>query len=118
MESSEPEIVPHGTILARMSDRLDALADDIHQIEQTIGGDIDGTQAKSFQVIRRLQRLDLVRQSLEDLALLSLTLSRDPGADLDCGTISKLRLDVTRTLLRPDTATRSSAVTVGDVDLF
>ena len=109
------------TLMRRISDRLDALAGDVHAIEHIIGEELGTGRAQPSTGITRLQRLDFIRQSLEDLALLSHLLSRDSTGTVRSGIAEKLRLDATKTMLDPSplaVAEPFSSPTIGDVDLF
>ena len=106
-------------VLRRLSEHLDGLAAEVLQIEQAIGEDLGDGVSRAAATITRLQRLDFLRQSLEDSALLVLLLSR--AERVPEAMQGKLRLDTTRALLAcdqrrvpPSFPLRSS----GDVDLF
>lgn len=108
-------------ILKRLSDHFDGLATEVFHIEHALGGEIDRTVPNDPEIITRLQRLDFLRQTLEDVAILMLRLSKAHDGALDPKLMSKVRLDSTKDLLasvRNSPAVIINQDTVGDVDLF
>lgn len=109
-------------LLARLARRLDAMAEDVHEIEQLIAEAPMGDTVPDAAGITKLQRLDFVRQALEDMALLSLFAARHCEGVLPGTFARKLRLDATRALFTPaDTAWQDAAqprASAGEVDLF
>ena len=119
--SARPDKLPARTVLARMSWHIDALAEEVHAIEHAIGEELTGREGQSTVTIIRLQRLDYLRQSLEDLAQLSLCLSAS-GDEIEAeAAVAKLRLASTRTLLGDPVAADEPPLrkaASGDLDLF
>ncbi|MEM6887349.1 MAG: hypothetical protein AAF636_04325 [Pseudomonadota bacterium] len=114
-------------LLERMSDHLDALAAKVFEIEDAIGKAIKNDCSKSHEgaTITRLQSLDFLRQSLEDLALLSCYLSQNSQRITDgrmpANALSvNLKLDVTRAIVvgAAKGAVALHAEGDGDLDLF
>lgn len=129
--SADPAFPPDQTlegVLHRMSTHLDGLASLAHDVEHAIA-DQRGTQHADAGSDRmaRLQNLDFLRQYTEDLALLTLHLSK---LDLAATRISghqivklshRVRLERTRALLFPQAepvGAEAPSITTGDVDLF
>ncbi|KIN61102.1 hypothetical protein Z945_2087 [Sulfitobacter noctilucae] len=109
-------------MLRRLSGQLDHLAAEVFRIEHALGDGLAVSELRDMATVHRLQRLDYVRQSLEDAALLSLFLSDGQGS-MDAGSIAdRLRLEETRQLLAPttkyNTAQMQMPAAVGEVDLF
>lgn len=107
-------------VLKRLARQLDHLAAEVHRIEHAIGDGLAVSDLRDSDTVQRLQRLDYLRQSLEDMALLSLFLS-DAGEDPCHGDLApRLRLEATRQLLDPRGvhAVKPAPPLVGDVDLF
>ncbi|MEW9921881.1 hypothetical protein AB2B41_19915 [Marimonas sp. MJW-29] len=120
MKEPAPELTLGG-VLGRLSEYLDGLADEIHAVEFVIGEELGSGLSQATSGITRLQRLDFVRQSLEDLAILTLALSRQSKGDLPPGIGAQLRLDATRHLLRSKSRSHWAVAqdeSLGDVDLF
>lgn len=109
-------------LLAGMSVQMDSLATEVHRIEHAIGDELAMASTPRTQTITRLQRLDFLRQSLEDLALLLHFLSKDHNGVLELNLSEKLRLDVTKALFKDgcpmDPALLPDEKIRGDVDLF
>lgn len=121
-----PKSQPIVGVLHRMSAHLDDLAARVYHVEHAIGDDLLGAGPQAASNIQRLQTLDLLRQSLEDMALLTLYLSQ--CSDLSMLQVKqpqiladKLSLDVTKSLLMARLVPSPSSYTSesnGDVDLF
>lgn len=120
-DAAAPEL-KLATLLERVSGSLDALADIVHGVEHTIGGELGNGKAMPMESITRLQQLDLIRQTLEDLSILSLALSKDRDGVVQPDVAEKLRLTATKELLKAAPAhaeaTRGTPVDSGAVDLF
>ena len=119
-----PELTSEA-LLTRLSRYLDHLADEVQKVEQTIAAPPEDGDALPGSAIVQLQSLDRLRQSLEDLALLTLCLGRTDAMGrpaLECpGQIrNNLRLEATRALFdQPCGATRPvRREASGEVDLF
>lgn len=108
-------------LLKRVSHHLDSMASEIHGIEHTIGEELVSISTQRMESITRLQRLDFLRQSMEDLALLTLFLSNNHDGSIDIGLAEKLRLETTKQLVLGNAdplALPSSQNSLGEVDLF
>ncbi len=113
--------IPRAELLKRLSDHLNALAGDVQQIEHAVSGSLDGPHTQDPNTVMRLQRLDFLRQSLEDLAFLSLDLSRTQGDQINVSVAMNLKLDATRGLLDRGCGKVQRVEgtnSAGDVDLF
>ena len=117
--------LPLETFLSRVSDHLDLLAAQVHDLEEAIGSAVlDNPNAVQVE-ITRLQGLDYVRQCLEDLALLTtvfenqLTESGFEFSNID-SVRSKLKLEITKGILCNESGNGpvSEKRAVGDFDLF
>lgn len=109
-------------LLGRISVQMDGLASEVHRIEHAVGDELALSGPREAETITRLQRLDFLRQSMEDLALLFHFLSRDHDGVHAPDLASKLHLDVTKALVddnwHVDTTFMPNEKTIGDVDLF
>ncbi|MFT6674179.1 MAG: hypothetical protein ACJAVM_000350 [Sulfitobacter sp.] len=120
--SSQPLI----GLLSRVSAHLDDLAARVYHVEHAIGDEFSTTGPQSADTIQRLQTLDLLRQSLEDLSLLMLYVSQsDSLTDQALSGIDKLtarlHLNATKALLSPyydPDNPPSRPFSEGEVDLF
>lgn len=121
-----PATQPLVGILHRMSSHLDDLAARVYHVEHAIGDEFSTSGPQAAATIQRLQTLDLLRQSLEDLSLLVLFVSQ---SDDLCGQsvneinqlANRLSLDTTKALLTPQycpTRRGSLPREEGEVDLF
>ena len=108
--------LPRQQILRRISDHLDQLAEEVHAIEHALGAEVSNLSRES-STIKRLQRLDFLRQSLEDTALLMHFLATEQPDQAQPDIARKLRLDTTRALMATDAAA-GEAPGLGEVDLF
>lgn len=119
--SSLPEL-GLSTVLARVSASLVSLADLVHGVEHAIGAELGpGTASLSAGNITRLQHLDLVRQTLEDLSILSMALAKDSDGVVNTHIAEKLRLAATKQLLAAQVSPSLSnepLADTGTVDLF
>lgn len=122
MSHYSPQYLALNGVLERLSNHLDGLADEVHQIEHAVGEELGSADYNGSENIMRLQRLDFLRQSLEDMALLTLGLSHAEQGRVDIAMTQKLRLDASREVLlhalrtvKPPTL---GGKTRGDVDLF
>jgi hypothetical protein len=108
-------------LMPRLSQHMDMLAAEVHRVEQTLGGTFEKAPSLGGATIMQLQSLDFLRQSLEDLALLTHTLGRlatehAPDA-LDAELLSsKCRLASTRRLMAQ--VAEADAGPEGTLDLF
>lgn len=108
-------------VLRRLSMHLDGLAADVHAIEHAIGEESGRNPVAHNSYIKRLQRLDFLRQSLEDLALLNLFLADHVSGTLSSSLGQSLRLASTKALLNPDAREPETSISnacIGDLDLF
>lgn len=91
-------------LLQKISSHLDILADQTHVIEHAVGQHLCPSMQQQSAAITQLQSLDYLRQSLEDLAILTQLLSRsDCCGDLPAEAINeilnKLNLQDTKALV-------------------
>ena len=106
-------------LLGRVAGHLDHLADEAYLLEQAVCDAWDSKDSKDPAAIQQLQKLDFLRQSLEDCALLTQLLSRlDMKAPELDPLIQKLRLESTRALFATPAAPVPPAAHSGEVDLF
>ncbi|WP_300030376.1 hypothetical protein [uncultured Roseobacter sp.] len=125
MKNAQIKSVSLAKVMERASNQLDLLAAQVFDLEETIGSTLSDDTIARGSDITRLQALDYLRQCLEDLALLTMLLNRDPKqkdiliADAE-QLASKLKLEVTRGLLSPEKSESEAPRkrVVGDVDLF
>lgn len=103
---------------------LDKLAGQVFDLEETIGCTIASEKASDPQTITNLQALDFLRQSLEDLALLTLLLGNSKKKTLGLNELrqvgEKLKLKSTRSLLEGENCHHfgEKTASLGDLDLF
>ena len=108
-------------VLQRVSSHLDGLAGEVHALEYVIGEELGSGTTHPSSGITRLQRLDFLRQALEDLAILTLAMAGQSKGRMHHATASKLRLDTTKQLLCAASDGLKQPVqkpSNGDVDLF
>lgn len=105
-------------VLRHLSAHLESLAEDVHEIEVLVSQELGKTRSLGTDGITRLQRLDHVRQSLEDASLLVHFASRTCEGGLPAATAMKLRLEATRNLLVGQPLQKPRNEPAGDVDLF
>jgi len=108
-------------VMRRVSAHLDGLATEVNEIEHAIGDEIEQRSAIENTYIQRLQRLDYLRQSLEDLALLNRCIAENVSGSLDTKLSSRLSLATTKKLLdRQSSGTDAKLVSdhLGEVDFF
>lgn len=103
-------------ILSRASEHLDSLAEEVLAVEHALGEEL-GQMPQKPGNIGRLQRLDYLRQSLEDAAMLMHILSKEGQSGVADDVQGKLRLETTRALLRSGVSTAPAAA-AGQVDFF
>ncbi|WP_299507980.1 hypothetical protein [uncultured Roseobacter sp.] len=124
MQSETSQLDPMPAIVGRLSCYLDKLAGQVFDIEETICQALADSTESSKNTITDLQALDFLRQSLEDLALMTLLLSERDGKDLGAkglhGVSDKLKLRTTRSLLEGKEPSIFGAEehTLGDIDFF
>lgn len=127
MPSLEQHEVALDVLMERMSDHLDLLASKVFDIEEALGKAIQEPARGQHEIetITRLQSLDFLRQSLEDLALLSCSMSKHASTlstrDLPVGTFKDvLRLESTKKILFGTDLSDERLQTKegGDLDLF
>ncbi|WP_298912251.1 hypothetical protein [uncultured Roseobacter sp.] len=124
MHNETPQADHISLIVGRLSSYLDKLAGQVFDIEEAIGQTLSNNSVSNKNAITDLQALDFLRQSLEDLALMTLLLS-------DCGKCSvsasmlgaigdKLKLRTTRLLLDGHEPNQfgHDQESLGDLDLF
>ena len=112
-------LVPVSDILGRLSDHLDMLAGQVLATEEAVGSALREDHARLENAMGRLQSLDYLRQSLEDCAILTLSLAAQQNGENGLVSIDqldpKLRLETTKDLLVPHGRERQRG---GDVHLF
>ena len=117
----ENKFVPIKELIRSVSAHLDGLAAEVHAIEHAIGDTPSQDFLAEGTYIQRLQRLDFVRQSLEDLALLNLFISEHCSGELNEAKGKRLNLAATQALLtrhRVEPPPVTAEHCIGDVDLF
>lgn len=108
----------------RLSSYLDKLASQVFDLEQNIGSAVWSSNAPAPETITNVQLLDYLRQSLEDLAMLTLLLGRSDQLEtvfVELNSISEsLKLDTTKSVLRgmPVVEFGSKVDDRDEVDLF
>lgn len=113
-------------VLSRLSAHLDRLGNQIHGIEQAISQQFCANSPPLAGTITQLQSLDYLRQSLEDLTMLTLLLSRADGMgclrkSLAAEISEKLNLNDTKALIFGHSAGAAFAPSInnpGDFDLL
>ncbi|MEP5729683.1 MAG: hypothetical protein ABJL67_09925 [Sulfitobacter sp.] len=120
MFQTDPELTMQA-LIQRLSGHMDVLASEVHQIEFAVAEEFTQPGSKVPRNIARLQRLDFLRQALEDMALLLLYLSEDCFGKVDPEIPDRLRLEVSKSLLEngaPQASNLGSEEELGEVDLF
>lgn len=119
------DALPVGIMLQRLSGHLDDLAAEIDQIEHAICDELDHASTPADNRIQRLQRLDFLRQSVEDVALLCVLMAKDRGLGacrgIDPAIAEKLYLQHTKNLFAttpPPAGDAASGAAGNEVDLF
>ncbi|MCV3272055.1 hypothetical protein [Roseobacter sinensis] len=115
---------PISTINIRLSSYLDKLAGQIFDLEEAISHAVDTSSSAEPQTITSLQSLDFLRQSLEDLAIMTLLIGQENKVSLTAPEIEKisqkLKLKVTCAVLEgqqhDDFGTKKDSA--DDLDLF
>ena len=124
MNSENGSDQPVRDVLKRLSAYLDKLAAQVFDLEDTVGQTVNNRNETNSETITNLQALDFLRQSLEDLALMTLLLATSDKTCLNSKEINdvgkKLKLKTTRSLLEGQGSQYSSREieTRGDLDLF
>ena len=113
-----PKEVSVDRMLRRLSVHMEGLANNVHEIEMLVSKELGNGRVLGVDGISRLQRLDHLRQSLEDASLLVHFASRCCKGTLPANTARKLRLEATRDLLGPQPPQGSEPGRSGEVDLF
>jgi hypothetical protein len=107
-------------VLANLSSHLDAIAGQIFEIEEAVGLLLVQRVNMESSTIARLQKLDFVRQSLQDIAILSHLLKReDCSIHIEIETIvPKLKLEETVRLVTGSNQFVTDTHLQGDIDFF
>lgn len=112
-------------ILERLSSYLDKLAAQVFSLEEAVGQVVEVEKKSDSQTIKKLQTLDFLRQSLEDLAMMVLMLASDTGESsigaTDLAKVEKkLKLKITKAILRGETyhIFEDKLEDIGELDLF
>ena len=124
MQQGAEHSIPLAGVLKQISAHLDTLAANVFSIEEAVAETVSNARTTTRGSISDLQKLDFLRQSLEDTALLLHLLSHQQhmsGTALGevCCIASKLKLNTTQALLSfsSEQATQKAEVS-GDLDLF
>lgn len=123
---SEPQRCETPTIFLNMSVHLTKLAAQVHAIEHELGKQLDADAPLQATSIIQLQNLDYLRQSLQDLVVLSLSLSKTECtgvlSEAEVSVMNQqLKLKDTRSILSRQIETSAPGPTVpafGDLDIF
>ncbi|MEP2474730.1 hypothetical protein [Roseobacter sp.] len=124
MPESDPVDEPSSKLQFRISSHLDSLAEQVFLLEETIGKTLGSRETLDQETISNLQNLDFLRQSLEDLALLTLAMSEIDTVSLEESTLNyfcgKVKLKVTKALIgdKPFHSFGSEIDGEQDFDLF
>ena len=112
--------------MQNVSEHLSSLADQTHALEHTVGQQLCHQALQNTSAITQLQSLDYLRQSLQDLAILTLTLSESgccghlyPKTTKDI--LQKLNLHDTKALVcatHASVACDLSDTNQSDIDIF
>lgn len=107
-------------VLANLSRHLDIIAGQIFEIEEAVGLLVEQEKKMDNSIIARLQKLDFVRQSLEDISILSHLLKReDCSIHIEIETIvPKLKLEETVRLVTGSNQFVTDTHLQGDIDFF
>lgn len=107
-------------LLSRVSASLEMMAATVADLEDALGAERAPEAQLGRDGITRLQSLDFLRQTLEDLSVLSLALSKDHQGIVRPEIAEDLRLAATRELFRacPQPVAPKRADDSGAVDLF
>ena len=109
-------------VLARISRHLGSLAAHVLHIEEAISGGCSTLKQPDAKAIRKLQSLDFLRQSLEDMETAVSLIARD-DVDQNCRSlrwkigIETLKLESSRQIFLSDDGS-VDLIRSGDVDLF
>lgn len=91
------------TLTLRLSAYLDKLAAQVFNLEETIGKAVENSTSTAPETITNLQTLDFLRQSLEDLAMMTLLIAKSGNTSLGASEIDKvsqrLKLNATKAIL-------------------
>ena len=124
MPVSAPHYEPYliDAVLERMSAHLDRLAAQVFYLEETVASHFTDTGDTAAAAIREFQALDLLRQSLEDMSLLSLLVAKSqsrPPQDIQ-NLANSLKLDSTKAVLMGSVGSGfvNSQLGAGELDLF
>ncbi|MFK7764368.1 MAG: hypothetical protein AB8B62_13995 [Roseobacter sp.] len=109
-------------VLKRLSVHLDHLSSKIFEVEEALGELLNHESKHEGLPITKFQSLDFTRQSLEDCSLLLCFFSQiesfqESSIDDRNLIIEGLKLDITRSLVQPNSSIASLDNT-GEVDLF
>ncbi|WP_195822049.1 hypothetical protein [Roseobacter sp. MH60115] len=115
---------PVNKIIERLSTYLDRLAGQVFELENTVSRTVGEKTTSDTSTITDLQGLDFLRQSLEDLALMTLLMSRQEASRFSAADLqevsAKLKLKATQSLLQGENHTHfgEKPDSTGDLDLF
>lgn len=107
-------------VLANLSSHLDVIAGQIFEIEEAVGLLVVQRTEMDSSTIARLQKLDFVRQSLEDISILSHLLKREEfSIEIEIESIvPKLKLEDTVRILTGSNLFVADIRQKGDIDFF
>lgn len=115
---------PVSKVIERLSTYLDRLAGQVFELENTVSRTVGEQKASDPSTITNLQSLDFLRQSLEDLALMTHLLSKHGKLRLSVAELqdvsAKLKLKATQSLLQGEESRHfgERLDSTGDLDLF
>lgn len=115
---------PVSRVIERLSTYLDRLAGQVFELENTVSRTVRERKASDPSTITNLQGLDFLRQSLEDLALMTHFLSKQEKLRFTAAELqdfsAKLKLKATQSLLHGEENNHfgEGQGSTGDLDLF
>lgn len=102
--------------LSNLSDHLRALMDDVACVERAVAALQSSPSAPAPRDLVDLQRIDMVQQTLDDLAALTALMAQ---GDTSPDTVSyALKLAATRALVAPEDVVATNGAAAGEIDLF
>lgn len=106
--------------LGDFSNQLDRIASQVFHVEEVISELLSARAATDYSTITKLQSLDYIRQSLEDLALLAHLLKiQNLEAKIEVNRLlPRLKLEETARLLERKNNKQRPAQSNGEIDLF
>lgn len=114
MEKGKDAFFEDSQVLKNISMQLKILAKDVSSISETVSCITKSNISQKESVIKKLQKIDSVYQSLNDLSVLADALSEKPFVQKT--SVEQLKLASTRSLLLKDTT--PTDIESGSVDFF